>query len=550
MKLKNLFSVAAVGLIMVSCSSDEPAADNGGNVPSGPGYLAVKINLPSTTGSRAATYEEGLANEYSVNDATMYVWKKAGTTEDDYTFVCSATMNKPTAVHPSEKDEEGVYSDFMELAELPNLLTAESGDYYALIMLNTVSGDFEVAAPAPGTKYADWNVARNVSVSADYKPQFFMTNSAIMESGADLPTTLVKIDVTKIQPTVEAARAAGAGVEVYVERGVAKVTVKNPAEKYDVTGATYKGDEVKIESWTLDVTNKETFTVHKTKDLKQAFPTIWTPGRFLGSHRVYWGIDPNYSDCEITTEEGIATHFNRATEANYKADFGSEKPQYCLENTFDIEHMLQGQTTRIVFKAKYKPANIAEGADFYMLKGEIYSLDGENDGILKYIKGRAMEAAKLDGVQLAENEISVAIPNSAAKAGKITVTKDFFSTTKVGFVIDDVFVGKVNDLIPGDILRYNQGVNYYAARIEHFGDEETPWNFGDPTYGGDNDKYLGRYGVLRNNWYELEVTAVSSPGSPVLPEIDPDTPDDESKYYLQTKCYILKWAKRTQTITL
>lgn len=547
MKLKNLFSVAAMGLAMISCGNDEPSGNN--NAVSGSGYLAVKINLPSTTGSRAASYEEGLANEYSVNDAMMYVWKKAGTTEDDYTFVCSADLGKPTAIHPSEKDEEGVYSDFLELAELPELLTNDKGEYYALIMLNIKAGDFDVNAPAVGTKYADWNTATNVAVSTDFKPQFFMANSAIMESGAERPTTLVKIDVTKIQPTVEAARAAGAGVEVYVERGVAKVTVKKPAENYSVTGATYKDDKVVIESWTLDVTNKKTFTVHKTMGLREGFSTIWS-GRFLGNHRVYWGIDPNYNDCELSTEADIATHFNRATESNYKAAFDAENPQYCLENTFDIDHMLQGQTTRVVFKAKYTPKGIPDGADFFMLKGEIYS----RADIVKYIKGRAMEAAKLKGVQLAETEIAVDIPNGAAAAGVITVTKDFFNVPGGQIVVDDAFVGNVVDLIPGDILRYNQGVNYYAARIRHFDDIETPWEFGDDTYGVANSenrsKYLGRYGVLRNNWYELEVTAVSSPGSPVLPEIDPDSPDDENTYYLQTKCYILKWAKRTQQITL
>ena len=46
-------------------------------------------------------------------------------------------------------------------------------------------------------------------------------------------------------------------------------------------------------------------------------------------------------------------------------------------------------------------------------------------------------------------------------------------------------------------------------------------------YGTDNDKYLGRYGMLRNNWYELNVGNVYGPGYPGVPPVDPNQPDDE-----------------------
>lgn len=537
MKLKNLFSVAAMGLIIASCSSDEPTKDTTGSGSSTPGYLSVKINLPSTSGSRAVSYEEGLANEYSVDDAVMYVWKKVGDIEKDYTFVTYANIEKPVPEHPSEIED--VYSDFTALAELQTLLKSGADEYYALVMLNTQKGDFKVSTPAVGTTYEEWNAAKEASITVGFKPQFFMANSAIFEPGSQRPTTLVKIDVTKIKPTKEAAQAAGNGVEVYVERGVAKVTILQP-DQFTIESGVYKDDVVDIKSWTLDVTNKKTFAVHKTFGLKDEFNTIWGTSRFIGAHRVYWGIDPNYNDCEPENEADIATYFNRAKESDYVAKFGEENPQYCLENTFDINHMLQGQTTRVVFQAIYTPQGITPGGDFYMVQGKTYDLAR----ILEYIKGRAMQAHNLT-----ESEITVAMPNDV-KAGIVNITKDFFTVSKADVTVNDAFVGMVNDLIPGDILYYKGGVNYYVARIQHFGDEETPWIFGDPTYNGDNQKYLGRYGMLRNNWYELKVKSVSSPGYPELPPIDPNTPDDETKYYMLTQCHILKWAKRTQEINL
>lgn len=104
------------------------------------------------------------------------------------------------------------------------------------------------------------------------------------------------------------------------------------------------------------------------------------------------------------------------------------------------------------------------------------------------------------------------------------------------------------------IATYASGESYYIARIKHFGNELTPWNDGDETYGNDdaiqNKKYLGRYGVLRNNWYVLTVNSVSGPGTPDVPTIKPDVPDDENYRYINVSVKILDWAKRSQNVDL
>ena len=98
------------------------------------------------------------------------------------------------------------------------------------------------------------------------------------------------------------------------------------------------------------------------------------------------------------------------------------------------------------------------------------------------------------------------------------------------------------------ISTYAGGESYYVARIKHFGDELTPWSSGG--YGSDNLSFLGRYGMLRNNWYELTVSSVSGPGYPSVPEVKPNTPDDEDDKYISVSVKILKWAKRSQDVKL
>ena len=97
---------------------------------------------------------------------------------------------------------------------------------------------------------------------------------------------------------------------------------------------------------------------------------------------------------------------------------------------------------------------------------------------------------------------------------------------------------------------FASGVSYYIARVKHFGDYLTKWEAGNDTYGSNNLNWLGRYGVLRNNWYELSVNSVSGPGYPDVPKVDPTEPDDVNDQYINVEVKILKWAKRSQKVDL
>ena len=103
------------------------------------------------------------------------------------------------------------------------------------------------------------------------------------------------------------------------------------------------------------------------------------------------------------------------------------------------------------------------------------------------------------------------------------------------------------------ITCYKNGYAYYPIIIKHFGDQ-TPLGLDkDNTITGTNiypatnrnANYLGRYGVLRNNWYDLEVTGIRTIGSAVIPSRN-DKYDDELNQYISVKINVLSWAKRTQ----
>ena len=586
MKIKHLFGLAVIAAMTASCSSNEDLGTAGpgtGTNEAGVGYATFTINLPSTNGTRAGnpTYEQGTLDEYDVNDVTLLIFKKAGASEDEYTFVEKAELGN-MAPWKDENNSGGITASATITAKLSKVaLTSEgsTSDYYALAILNNKNskGEDKITLPTesttssttPPVTYGSWNAASNANETRfkDNTKGFYMANAPVFVAGGE-PTTLVNID--KVYATKQKAET-NAATTIHVERGLAKVTVASFPKDLSPTGTIYNSDKVEITAWNLDVTNKSTFPIHKTTGLNSPFTTIWSAstdpapstGRFVDAansafKRVHWGVDPNYStDLDETACKNAFTILDPNAEINGTA----KKPQYCLENTFDIKHMLQGQTTRVVFKATYKPDGITKGDTFYKIGNSTDLWSEEN--LKKQIKTvalnvmgitKAEEQAKYDvDLSKGSNISGVAGHQHLVKAENITYSGEATSSK-----VNPAAITAINEKLglsdAAGISTYLNGEAYYIARIKHFGDDLTPWSEGDKTYGDNdetqNNKYLGRYGVLRNNWYELTVNSVSGPGTPDVPTIKPDVPDDESYRYISVSVKILSWAKRSQSVDL
>lgn len=571
MKIKHYFGLAVIAAMTASCSSNEDLGTAGpgtGTNEAGVGYATFTINLPSTNGTRAdgdPTYEQGTLDEYDVNDVTLLIFKKTATStsEGDYTFVEKADLGNMAPW--KAEGSNGITASATITAKLDNVdLTGT--DYYALAILNNKTAtDVKVKDPSTDQTYSDWNVEGNVKAAnfTDKSKGFYMANAPKFTSGE--PTTLVKID--KIYATKQKAET-NAATTIHVERGLAKVTVAALPTGKSPTGTKYTEDKVDITAWKLDVTNKSTFPIHKTAGLTDKFTTIWNnvsgtapvTARFVDAgntafSRVYWGVDPNYST-DLSDEAACTAAFN-ILDPKAEINGTATEPQYCLENTFDIKHMMQGQTTRVVFKATYIPDGFTKGDTFYKI-GNSTDLWNETD-LVKQIKAKAEEV--LGSTSVITVDLEATANDIKNNAGTKLLAED--NVKNGGTAVSPTDIAKINeklglkaagtDPIVG-IATYKNGESYYIARIKHFGDVLTPWNEGDKTYGDNDDtynnKYLGRYGVLRNNWYELTVGKVSGPGTPDIPTIKPTEPDDESYKYISVSVKILSWAKRSQNVDL
>ena len=577
MKIKHLFGLAVIAAMTASCSSNEDLGTAGpgtGTNEAGVGYAIFTINLPSVSGTRAADaggaeMNEGTEEEYAVKSATALIFQKYGSDEGSYKFVESVTL-------PIDgwKDDptDGITTTSKKLvAKLTNVDT--KNDYSVLILLNNnkTGGGAKVELPTAGQSYNDWNSkiltpsVTDLAASGD----FYMAN-APLKGSADSPATLVSIDKNKIYASeAEANKTTNdCAATVYVERGVAKMTVADPGTKTVKNKATSTDTQSKVtfSKWALDITNKKTYAVHNIDGLSKDFPAIWTTKRFTGTNnRVYWGTDPNYNLAELNTNDAKRKEeFNFITApSEINKDFTNTtntNPVYCLENTFNLANMYQGQTTRVIFKATYTPKDDA-GTPLAEQDGTFYTI-GNMTTILKEADlKKAVDAAATSVL----SGCTVDYTNLKTEGSHVITLTDIKDPTGKTLVADTVYSGmtgtqivkEINDKLglkagrPEEMVGINtylRGVTYYIARVKHFG-LLTPWSSGE-SYGTDNGKYLGRYGMLRNNWYELTVGNVYGPGYPGVPPVDPTQPDDENEKYLSVSVKILSWAKRSDTVDL
>ena len=578
MKIKHLFGLAVIAAMTASCSSNEDLGNAGpgtGTNEAGVGYATFTINLPSVSGSRAAgdpIMNEGDAEEYAVKSATALIFQKYGSDEGSYKFVESVTL--PIDGWTDDATDGITTTSKKLVAKLTNVDTKNT--YAVLVLLNNQSASgVKIELPTAGQSYNDWN---NKVLSPDLAElaktgEFYMANAPLNESGK--VTTLVTIKENNIYPTQKEAESGTAAADVYVERGVAKMTVADPGTitvKDKATSAATKS-EVTFNNWALDITNNKTYAVHYIDGLNSDFSTIWTTERFTGTNnRVYWGKDPNYSKDELkeASDDGDKKRkeeFNFITATSeINKDFTNTtktNPVYCLENTFNLANMYQGQTTRVIFKATYTPKDAA-GNSLAEADGTFYTI-GNMKTILKKVD---LEAAVNAAATSVLTDCTVDYTNFKTEGSHVITLADIKDATGTPLVAETKYSGKTGTTIVKEINEklgltdgagrdeakvgintYLEGATYYIARVKHFGDALTKWNSGE-SYGDNNKQYLGRYGMLRNNWYELTVGNVYGPGYPGVPPVDPTLPDDENEKYLSVSVKILSWAKRSQKVDL
>lgn len=563
MKFKSLpFIAAAAMLSLASCSSDEPAQNPGSET--GTSYLNVSINLPSVDADGSRAYEgqgndkfdDGEASEYAVNKAHLVIFQGGSEATAVVKNIYEMTTLKPW----NQTSIENVTTTAQTVQEIND---APADDLYVLIVLNDNNATTHFAK---GKKFSDLT---GVADAMDFTANgIFMTNAPLYKSGK--AQTLVKIAKEDIKSTPEAALGSAA-INVYVERAVAKVQVidkntegSNKIEKLPSDNgegaADRKNYTATITKWAIDLTNTKSFIVRNVsdfsawKDLESKVTGAKSGTRFYSSssERIYWAKDPNY-DAVPAAGDLYSLVDDEQKESKFTTDPG--KYVYCRENTFNVAHQNRNETTRVILKAEFKAEGETKASTFYTIgqSNTIYS----KEGLRKFIISKAVEL--LDDKKDATKYFVDGTETVSKTRGKHKLSPadvKYGDTKETAVALSEPEIKTLNDAFGSDaegknINTYLNGECFYVARVQHFGETYTPWIPGSEAYGTENvdDNYLGRYGVLRNNWYSLEVSGIKSLGNPDVPKA-PTTPDDENNYYISVRCNVHSWAKRVQNVVL
>lgn len=607
MKKLSFLALAAVGLLLGACSSDRDVADVKSNGISNDGdqFVTLAINLPTTPvastrnpndtddnnyGDGTFTLDDGLQEEYAVKDAMLIMFRGSADNEDAATFVGAYDISPEPWTTSNDKQVTRFSAKIVQKVGS----TVQAGDL-ALVILNrnelvTLDGALKVGGKEFSGTYKDFResifTAKELGAKEMTANGFYMANAPLTDkqgstkeplTGAKLQTLVPVENVYQTQAEAEAGEAA----EIYVERGMAKVTLQELAD--DMKLGSNRNYGITFIWWTLDQTNTKSYAVRSTEghdDFIKLNNLVVDKYRYAGTsnitegnpktykYRTYFAKDPNY-DAVVGDGE-----LKLAVDADYTEKVGEANPQYCFENTFNVDNQLVENTTLARFKVR-----VGTGENLYIVnekKGTIYT-----SGQIQLLAGKAaveyIEAQdKLGNIQvvggntISENDFTVTVGTKAGSAA-VSIKKDFQvgANGKIDLKqvsetdFDNALQTAVNDALK-TVTCYAGGESYYTVRIKHFGDQLTPWHTGDakedpqPVVGniypvGDNrdNFYLGRYGVLRNNWYDIRINSIQYLGEATPKDYSKDpTTDDELDGYINVQINILSWAKRTQNWNL
>ena len=321
----------------------------------------------------------------------------------------------------------------------------------------------------------------------------------------------------------------------------------------------------------------------------------WTVKDF---YRTYWCEDPHYED-EMDPVENTEYDKNPLWKCD---DFveANTVPLYCYENTFNVEHQLYKNTTRAIVKVTLKNTNpfytINNSSIYYTQETLEKNIIGDiiinpEIGFISLLQD-AITAGSLSDIDydFLKNKIAITFSTTEVADADVIIKsialteagKTYFSATTGDVTFKEGTVAKIDEALTKfmgtydgtTFQRYVDGVMYYDARFQHFADTYTPesendlapWNYWEEEKGvtapssadaypddaksNAEQNYLGRYGMVRNNWYDVKVESFNKLGSPISPKghVSTDTTtDDNLNDYISVRIHVLSWAKRTQS---
>ena len=403
---------------------------------------------------------------------------------------------------------------------------------------------------AVGKTFTELNTAPEINENLWKDDNFMMANAGSYTNGALVNVTVFH-EGNGVTTEQAKANAKASPPTINVDSLSSKVTVKvkSPSIEAKPAGATFT-----FGGWELNVTNKSSYIYSELVKLTDANATIGAVYRKDNNYLLtsFPDIIAKPKDQQSAEEQKaiadmLKGKFNFLTNgANADATGMSEVKRaadgfaYCAENTMDADAQLIGVTTKVVVKGQYTPNGISEKGSYFVWDGKFYTLAQIQE---KYAEHYAIDNTAGLAKDFPEFLVAAKVKSeSQPSAGDLTTTE---WKTFVSGLVDGDFSATSGVIARGKAVKYYyQSTCYYDVLINHDSGITTPMA-------------LGRYGVVRNNWYTLTINSVSGPGTPWIPDptdpedpTDPGSPDDLGQAYLSVSITVKPWTTWNQGVDL
>lgn len=581
MTIRSLLLAASVAALLAGCAKEDDSPQEGaGGTTTVPAGATGTMNVSLKYAIETRVYDDGEDSESKAQDLTIYFFDEA----KDY--LGSSYVSDLSQKNADPKD--GNVTSTITVDVPTNIVqTLYDSDkettMYVVAVLN--KGTFTPQITVGGS-YSTFNAACQIALADAAKTDnFMMTSSNYIGNinGAEIEMALTPITKDHVGFKSDDQATDPTTVTIAVERVVAKVMVQEKEDKsLDILG------------WGLNVTNK-TFYPVKNFGGSQFLDELTSTGKYrdwipykqatwnvLADMRSHWAVDPNYSQDQATKDDD----FNKFSFSDPSSAETGEA-LYCFENT-TVETMQQrNATTSAVIVAQFYPKDFKEtdkehswikwndlaysGANTYaaFVEAVVKEADGDKQTITMYYKEDKDGDTEVEGKHyssLSKDDficIYTTDENKSIKFGdEIIGYEDAQLEVRLKedinpYQIEGDAVTDASDAVKTAITKaltdnpptvYYKGYCYYVVPIRHFAKDEVA----DYTGGEYQPHHLGRYGIVRNNYYQITINDITQPGEPITdPTVDPSTDkDDETNYWINVSIKVLSWKVRTQDVIL
>ncbi len=594
MKAKTLILPAALALAAaVACKKEnkENPVFEGDTA-----YISVNIAYSdaSTKGDAdTPPFYAGSADENAVSNAHFFFYNADGS----YATYASKVITTSASGIPGSSTDQNVEAVGEAVVVLSGLKSTNYPTYMA-VLLNpngTMVADLQSKSITEAQAHVIAAIATEGTSTATGGPStewtdFVMTSSTFSNGDARTGYFCEKLVTENFQEDEASAKAHP--VTAYVERLAAKVmlTLSGGAQakigSFEVDGAA-KDLYYKILGWGLNATTKQTFT-YKNIDPSWSITgfdaTKWNDAT---NHRSYWAKTPvygtddrgtvtiayatpstetlfypaNYAD--VQRNPTLTTTLNYVSYNDLKVSAGSNA--YCRENTND-ETVLRAvnfsaAATSVLLKAQVQD-DAGNPVQLVNYVKKLYTFDGYKTRVLATYTANHADALIYKGDAAAKTQIDItdleevnAYDAYVTLKLKALATGDYyfydgtsFTMTSADAATEALNGGAAATTPETKAEYYKDGMMYYNVPIEHLNNSGVKYG----KTGFSAGIVEADYGVVRNHYYQVDITAIKNLGKAVYDPSEPIVPsdDDLKDYYVGAKINILSWKVVKQSVEL